>query len=60
MDGRAGRGARLAGALTLGRVVASLLFGLKAWDPETLAGAAAVLILVALGASWIRPAAPPA
>ena len=27
----------LAGALALGRVIASLLFGLKAWDPVTLA-----------------------
>lgn len=43
----------LGGALALGKVVASLLYGLKARDPETLAGSAALLILVALGASWI-------
>jgi ABC-type antimicrobial peptide transport system permease subunit len=40
-------------ALVLGRVVASLLYGLKAWDPATFAGSATMLILVALGASWI-------
>ena len=43
----------LAGALALGRVIASMLYGLKAWDPLTLAGAATLLILVALGASWV-------
>lgn len=43
----------LGGALVLGKVVASLLYGLKARDSETLAGSAALLILVALGASWI-------
>ncbi len=43
----------LGGALTLGKVVASLLYGLKPRDPETLAASAALLILVALGASWI-------
>jgi predicted permease len=43
----------VAGALALGRVVASLLYGLKAWDPMTFAVSALLLILVALGASWI-------
>jgi predicted permease len=43
----------LAGALALGRVIASLLFGLKAWDPVTLTAAATLLVLVALGSSWI-------
>jgi ABC-type antimicrobial peptide transport system permease subunit len=43
----------VAGALALGRVVASLLYGLKAWDPMTFAASALLLILVALGASWI-------
>src|SRR3984957_4066903 len=43
----------VAGALALGRVVASLLYGLKAWDPMTFALSALLLILVALGASWI-------
>jgi predicted permease len=40
-------------ALALGRVVASLLYGLKPWDPTTIAGSGTLLILVALGASWI-------
>jgi predicted permease len=43
----------LGAALALGRVVTSMLYGLKSWDPATLAGAAAVLVLVALAASWI-------
>jgi predicted permease len=43
----------LGAALALGRVVASLLYGLKASDPTTLAGAAGVLIVVALAASWL-------
>jgi len=45
--------AGVAGALGLGRVIASLLYGLKAWDPATLIGSAALLILVALVAGWI-------
>ena len=48
-----GVAAGVGGALALGRVVASLLYGLKAWDPATFAGSATLLILVALGASWI-------
>jgi ABC-type antimicrobial peptide transport system permease subunit len=40
-------------ALALGRVVASLLYGLKPWDPATFAVAATVLILVALAAGWV-------
>jgi ABC-type antimicrobial peptide transport system permease subunit len=43
----------VAGALALGRVIASLLYGLKAWDPMTFVISALLLILVALGASWI-------
>ena len=43
----------VAGALALGRVVSSLLYGLKSWDPMTFATSALLLILVALGASWI-------
>jgi predicted permease len=43
----------VAGALALGRVVASLLYGLKSRDPMTFAASALLLILVALGASWI-------
>ncbi len=45
--------AGVAGALALGRVVASMLFGLKPWDPATFAMASALLILVALAASWL-------
>ena len=48
-----GVAAGVGGALALGRVVASLLYGLKAWDPATFACSATMLILVALGASWI-------
>ena len=33
--------------------ITSLLYGLKAWDPATLAGAAGLLALTALAASWI-------
>jgi len=40
-------------ALAVGRLIASLLYGLKAWDPVTLLGAALLLVLVALGASWV-------
>ena len=45
--------AGIAGALALGRVIAAMLYGLKPWDPATFALAGALLILVALGASWI-------
>ena len=45
--------AGIAGALALGRVIATMLYGLKPWDPATFALAGALLILVALGASWI-------
>jgi predicted permease len=48
-----GVAAGVAGALALGRVVASMLYGLKSWDPATYAGSAAMLILVALAATWI-------
>jgi predicted permease len=48
-----GIAAGLGGALAMGRVVASLLYGLKPWDATTLAGAAGVLLLVAMAASWV-------
>jgi predicted permease len=48
-----GVAAGLSGALLVGKVIASLLYGLKPWDPVTLAGSAVLLLLVALGASWI-------
>ena len=40
-------------ALALGRLIASMLYGLTPYDPPTLAGAALLLIFVALAASWI-------
>ena len=40
-------------ALEMGRVVTSLLYGVKANDLPTILGSAALLVLVALGASWI-------
>jgi predicted permease len=43
----------LGAAVALGRVVATMLYGLRAWDPVTLSGAAVILAAVALGASWI-------
>jgi predicted permease len=48
-----GVAAGVAGALVLGRLIASMLYGLKAWDPPTFAGSAMLLIGVALAASWI-------
>ena len=43
----------LGAAMGIGRLIASLLYGLKAWDPATLAGAAGLPALTALAASWI-------
>jgi predicted permease len=40
-------------AVALSRLVKSMLYGVAANDPWTLAGAAAVLLAVALGAGWI-------
>lgn len=48
-----GVAAGLAGALALGRLIGSLLYGLKAWDPMTLGGSALLLLAVALAAGWI-------
>ena len=45
--------AGLAAAITLGRLIASMLYGLKPYDPLTLAFAAFLLAFVALAASWI-------
>jgi putative ABC transport system permease protein len=43
----------LGGALALARLLRSELFGVSALDPLTLAGAAAVLVGVALAATWV-------
>ena len=43
----------LIGAISLGRLAASLLYELKGWDPTVLAGSTGVLTLVALGAGLI-------
>jgi ABC-type lipoprotein release transport system permease subunit len=43
----------LAGALALTRLLRSELFEVSATDPVTLAGAAAVLVLVAALATWL-------
>jgi putative ABC transport system permease protein len=42
-----------AGALAIGRLLGSLLHGLSATDPVTLASAVALLVLVALAACWL-------
>jgi ABC-type antimicrobial peptide transport system permease subunit len=40
-------------ALGMGRLIASMLYGLKSWDPATLFFSGALLIGVAMAASWI-------
>lgn len=40
-------------ALPMSRLIASMLYGLKPYDPFTLIGAAMLLVFVALAASWI-------
>ncbi|MGB9147055.1 MAG: hypothetical protein WCC14_14605, partial [Acidobacteriaceae bacterium] len=49
----AGIVAGVCGAMALGRLIASMLYGLKPWDPMTFAGTVLLLGLVALGATWI-------
>jgi predicted permease len=48
-----GVAAGLGGSLALGHVIASMLYGIKSWDPGTFALSATLLIVVELGASWI-------
>jgi predicted permease len=48
-----GVAAGLVAATAMGRLIASMLFGLKSYDPLTLASAAMLLVVVALGSSWI-------
>lgn len=43
----------ISAALGMGRLIASMLYGLKPWDPPTLVIAAIVLILLSLVASWL-------
>lgn len=43
----------VAGALLLGRLMGSLLFGVRALDPATYLAVSATLVAVAAGASWI-------
>jgi predicted permease len=45
--------AGLIGAVALMRLIKSMLYGIKSNDPLTFSGAALLLLLVALGASWI-------
>ncbi len=49
----AGVAAGLIAAFLLGRFVHSMLYGIAAYDPVTLLSATILLLLVALGASWI-------
>jgi len=43
----------LAAALVLTRAVQSMLYGVRAWDPETMIGGVLILLVVAVAASWI-------
>lgn len=43
----------LGAAIAMSRLIASMLFGLKSYDPFTLATAAVLLAFIALAASWV-------
>ena len=43
----------LASAVAMGRLITSMLFGLKPYDPVTLVGASLLLVLIAVAASWL-------
>ena len=49
----AGLGVGVVGAMIATRALRALLFGVSPTDPLMLIGAAAVLLLVALAASWL-------
>jgi predicted permease len=49
----AGVAAGVAGAVALGRLIASMLYGLKSYDPLTFTASAVLLLCVGLAASWI-------
>jgi len=40
-------------SVALGRVMGSLLFGVRAWDPVTISGVAAMLLAVAAAATYV-------
>ena len=43
----------LGAALAMGRLITSMLYGLKSWDPVTLGLASLLLVGVAMAASWL-------
>jgi predicted permease len=45
--------AGVSATLVLTRAVQSMLYGIQAWDPATMAGGVLILLVVALAASWI-------
>lgn len=49
----AGAALGLGAALAVSRLLASQLFGVEPWDPWTFGGVTAVLVMVALVASWL-------
>lgn len=48
-----GVGVGVLGALLLGRLLTTLLYGVSAVDPVTLGSAAAVMVMVTLAATWV-------
>ena len=48
-----GVAAGLAAAVAMGRLIASMLYGIKPYDPLTLGCSVLLLVIVALAASWI-------
>lgn len=48
-----GVAAGIISALALARLIASMLFGLKAYDPMTFGASGVLLLLIGLVASWI-------
>ena len=49
----AGIGLGLAGAFALTRLLSTLLYGVSSTDPVTFVGAAGILVLTSLAASWV-------